>query len=196
MKKSLLLMSLFYVAGCASMSSKQDSSPTMSAPVSVESKKPGKEKSKGTVTLEETEDIDLVGLQRVVGISRDRNDLGLVEKTFNTCEVGSGYSKVKNCRQKIFGLIHFRLQCRDSEGTTSEVVTADNLTAMSNHDLTWSTQKSKGELTTDAQGYAQIRYAVDVTQKGQRVRMGTKTDFLYLKANEMKQLIVPRYWCR
>lgn len=194
MKKILMFLCLCSVVSCSTMSPKTDSPASAPQAPQAETKKSSKEK--GSIVLEEAENVDLAGVQRALNISRDRNDLGVIEKTFNTCEVGSGYSKVKNCRTKTFGLIHFRIQCRDTDGTTSEVVTAANLAAMSNQDLTWSMKNAKGDATTDAQGYAQIRYAADGSQKSQRLRVGTKTDFLYLKANEIKQVIVPNYWCR
>ncbi len=192
MKSALILFSFICAAGCSTISTKKDSLP----PEPAVSKESSTKAPKGSVTLEEDANVDLKGVQRILGIDRDRNDLGIIERAFNTCDVGSGYSKVKNCRKKIFGLIHFRLQCRDTSGTTSEIVTSADLTSMSNHDLTWSMKSAKGDALTDSQGYAQIRYAVDGSQRGQRLRVGTKTDFLYLKADEIKQVIVPNYWCQ
>jgi hypothetical protein len=186
---------LLSLMGCSSLGIKT-SSPAVKETVS---EKPETKKAVKDRNIEiqiEMENVDLVSVQRVLNISPDKDKLGFTEKSFDTCEVGNGYSKVKNCRRIIFGLVQFRLQCRDTEGTTSEIITAANLEPMSHKDLSWSLKQFSGKAKTDSQGYAQIRYALPTSQRGQRLRVGTQSDFLYLKADEVKQVITPKYWCR
>lgn len=144
----------------------------------------------------EIESVDLNGLRRTLGLNIDRNTLGYFERPFDTCQVGQGFSKTKNCSRQMFVLIQLRLQCRDTEGTTSEIVTQANLTPIAQNRLSWSVKSAKGEVFTDSQGYGQIQMVVPVSQKGQRIRIGNQTDFLYLKADEVSHVITPRYWCR
>lgn len=181
-----------WLVSCANLTPERSSVPQ---PVSTPPKDIQTEKGKIQL-MEETENVNVDGVRRVLALSLERENLGYIEKAFDTCDVGNGYSKVSNCRKKYFILIQLRMQCRDSEGTTSEIVTSADLTAMSNRDLVWSVKNEKGEARTDAQGYAQIQWIASASQRGQRVRLGNNTDFLYLKADEIRQIILPRYWCR
>jgi hypothetical protein len=141
------------------------------------------------------ENVDYVALQRALGLEKGPRSLGYWEKAFDTCQVGYGYSKSNNCRQKYFVVIHFQLMCRDSEGTTSEIVRPEDLEANGNRSLKWNLRDLAGTTATDSEGFGQIQVVSPQSQKQQRFRLATSSDFLYLRAEEVQKIVTPRPWC-
>lgn len=140
--------------------------------------------------------IDLDGLQRKLGMSRQPYSLGYREKEFNTCNVGSGYSTTEDCHTQNFVVIHFQLTCRDTDGTTSEIVHARDTQALANQTIKWNLGKIAGMARTDREGFAQIRTTAPFSQKESRLRITSKDDFLYLRAGEISRVVTPKQWCR
>lgn len=147
-------------------------------------------------TPREEENIDLLGLQKSLRMERPMEQLGYAEKAFNTCQAGYGYSSSHNCRQRHLVVIHFRLQCRDSEGTVSEMVTLEELQPVLADRMRWHLGSVPGTTSTDGEGYGQIRAVMSQSAKTQRLRLTVKNDFLLLTANQVKRIIVPKSWCR
>lgn len=147
-----------------------------------------------TFTSEE-ERIDYVALQRSLGLERDSEDLGYSEKAFNTCEAGYGYSRAKGCHKKVFVVLHFRLMCRDTEGTISTILTDDDVAPIAEKTVQWNLKGMKGDLTTDNRGYGQIRTVSSVSQQKERVRLMVGSEFLYMRSHEITKVITPRPWC-
>lgn len=139
--------------------------------------------------------IDLNSLQRLLELDQNIRMLGFNEKTFNTCQVGFGFSTNKNCQKKYFIMIHFKLMCRSSEGTISTILTEDDLTPVAAQKLTWYLKNLSGSVKTDSSGYAEIAVISNKSQKLQRLRLSNSNDFVLLKAEEIKSLIVPINWC-
>ncbi|MBC7742562.1 MAG: hypothetical protein H7061_10205 [Bdellovibrionaceae bacterium] len=139
--------------------------------------------------------IDYVGLQRFLKLDRNYSSLGYSEHLFNTCEVGFGYSRTNNCDLKYFVVSHFRLQCRDSEGTISKILTEADLRPISREEIFWTLRDVNGTLYTDSEGYGQIRMVSSDSQRDSRLKLTLKNDYLYLKAGELKQMTTPKNWC-
>ncbi|MBC7420343.1 MAG: hypothetical protein H7328_06400 [Bdellovibrio sp.] len=149
-----------------------------------------------TAPYETAEDtVDYVGLQIFLKLDRSYDVLGYSERMFNTCEVGYGYSNSHNCEKKYFIVSHFRLVCRDSEGTISQILTAADLRPLSRRSIKWSVKTANGELVTDSDGYAQIAMIASQSQRAERLKIASSNDFLYLKAGELTQMITPKNWC-
>ncbi|MGE0762111.1 MAG: hypothetical protein AB7N80_02415 [Bdellovibrionales bacterium] len=143
---------------------------------------------------EVVESIDLFGLSRSLGMMRAIHELGYGEKTFNTCRAGYGYSSTHRCRQQHFVVINFRLQCRDSEGTVSEV-TNEELMPVTSNLVRWNLGAQQGYTTTDGDGFGQILMVAPKSSRQQRLRLTVANDFLLMQAGQMKRVVVPRMWC-
>lgn len=185
MKKLVLILSLFTISSCTSapVSTGPEQKPTPSV-----AKPSGRDESF-------VENIDRDGLQNFLKLKRGYNRLGYAERTFNTCEVGYGYSSSHNCRQQTFVVLHFKLMCRDSEGTVSEAITAANLQPIGNQSVKWTLKNASGRLLTDGEGYGQIAIISNISQRFQRLKLTVRNDFLFMKAGELTEMITPKSWC-
>ncbi len=139
--------------------------------------------------------IDYFALQSHLQMNRDKQALGFTEKPFNTCEAGYGYSPSKNCHREHFVVIHFRLLCRDSEGTISTILTAQDIRPLDRRSVRWNLKGREGTVQTDDDGYGQIVTATDSSQRSQRLRLALGSEFLYMRANEIQRVITPLPWC-
>lgn len=139
--------------------------------------------------------IDLFGLQKDLGLSRNSESLGFAERKFNTCDAGFGFSRSNNCQSKYFVVIHFQLLCRDSEGTISRALSSSDMRPISQRAVTWNLKPSIGRLETDGDGYGQIRMIASSSQRQQRLKLTVGNDFLYMRANEITQVVTPAPWC-
>lgn len=144
----------------------------------------------------EEANIDQEAIQRSLGLSREKESLGFQEKAFDTCQVGYGYSRSQNCEIQYFAVIHYRLQCRDSEGTISQILTADDLAPLADQDIKWNLPSRQGISRTDGLGYGQIKGIFRRSQRGQRLKLGSGGDFLYIRTGEINSIVTPRSWCR
>lgn len=177
--KRYLVIALLALSSCTTTQVKPPTEPVPMAPSAEE-----KEVS-----------VDYEAIKRHLHMERDRDSLGIVEKSFNTCETGYGYSRSKNCRQQNLTVINFRLLCRDSEGTISTVLTEADLRPLERRSVRWNLKGTQGVTYTDSDGYGQILTASSGPQKNQRVRLAVGNEFLYMKAGELQRVITPRPWC-
>lgn len=182
----LILLIMISVAGCSSTqktASKETeakiSQPTATHPPLEDETKKSK--------------IDLLSLQRSLGMTRDSENLGYHEKGFNTCEIGYGFSPTQDCKKAYLAVVHFRLQCRDSEGTVSTA--AHILTPISSAQLKWSIGAIKGITSTDREGFGQIVTVLPKPSKRERFRMTSNSKYLVLRAGEVSRFVVPSDWC-
>jgi hypothetical protein len=166
---------LSFLAGCASH------------PVAIE-KKPAPPVADGSF-------IDVVGIQRALGLDSPVESLGYAEKGFDTCAIGFGYSSNHDCVKKKAFVLNFRLQCRESEGTISTGLTAADLQPIAGKTLRWILGSSEGITQTDGEGYAQVSGIANSSPKAQRLRIAVGTQFLYIRPGELTRLVVPRPWC-
>ncbi len=141
------------------------------------------------------ERIDLEGLERSLNLSRPDEVLGYQESAFNSCSAGFGYSASKNCRRLTMAVIHFRLQCRDSEGTISTALGASDLRAISGQGVRWTVSDLDGITSTDGQGYGEIRGVFARSPKAKWLRLAVGVQFLNMRAGEITRVVTPRPWC-
>ncbi len=139
--------------------------------------------------------IDVWAIRRALKLDGAPTELGYRDASFNTCEIGYGYSSSNMCQRQTMAVIHFRLQCRDSEGTVSQAVGASNLRAIS-APVRWTIGNQSGVVTTDGEGYGQIVSIFPKSPANTRLKVASGTQFLYLMhASEAGRLVVPKQWC-
>lgn len=183
MKNILPIILIFAFAGCVS---KEKATQSQGASVD--------HQNVSVPTTPPARIIDYPSIQRLLQLDRRHDQLGYTEKIYNTCQVGFGYPDT-DCQKKYFVVIHFKLVCRDSEGTISTVLTDDDLKPISGEKVSWYLKNANGSTVTDSEGYGQIIATTNESQKTQRLRLAVGSDFLFLKAGEVNRLIAPRSWC-
>ncbi|QDK44501.1 MULTISPECIES: hypothetical protein [unclassified Bdellovibrio] len=156
---------------------------------------PSKTPPMATEVGQESSPVDPVAIQRALHLDRNVEQLGVEEKSFNSCEMGYGYSRNKDCRTMYMTVLNVRLLCRDTEGTISTVLTESDVTPIAGQTIRWSLKNVQGEYQTDGLGYGQIVALSPRSQKRERVRISYKNEFLYMRANEITKVITPRPWC-
>lgn len=134
-------------------------------------------------------------LQEALRMGRSFDNLGFEEKRFNTCKVGSGYSDKYNCENLYFAVLHFRFQCRDSEGTVESVSMA-SLSPLSSTRLEWKVGLFEGLVTTDRDGFGQIRFISPGSSRNQSLRFVARPNSMRLGVGDARRIIAPNYWCR
>lgn len=147
-----------------------------------------------TTPAQPIEKIDLNQLQKVLRMDRGKRQLGLKIKSFNTCRVGSGFTKNSNCRRRYFSVLHFRMRCRATTGTV-EQVNRYELTPMISNSIQWSLSSKTGETRTDYEGYGQITLVTESNPKRKRLIIKNKGNNLGLRAYSIRDIIVPSDWC-
>jgi hypothetical protein len=91
--------------------------------------------------------------------------------------------------------INFRLQCRDSVGTISTALGAQDLVAIAGQRVRWTMQKHDDSLTTDGQGYGNVRDIFQKSPKNDWLRIAVGVQFLNMRANTITRVVTPRPWC-
>ncbi len=140
-------------------------------------------------------DIDYPGLQRFLHLEASKTDLGFAYKPFQSCQVGYGLPRSQFCQTLYFNVVRFRLQCRDSEGTTSTIQSAANLTAIADTDIQWNIGKTIGGTATDHEGFGEILAITFKNAKNDRIKLSNGHDFLYMRVSEVTRVVTPSSWC-
>jgi len=141
------------------------------------------------------QNIDYEGLSRSIGMDPPREKLGYLEKAFETCNAGYGYSSSNDCRQNYFSVINFRILCRDSEGTVQVTINPEDLRPLGGRPITWILNGNTGSFRLDNQGYGQIKMTSETSLKDERLKIVAENDFLYLKAGGANRIVTPKNWC-
>lgn len=144
---------------------------------------------------EESSRIDYGAIQRTLHMDRSVEQLGVEEKSFNSCEMGYGFSRNRDCRTQYMVVLNVRLLCRDSEGTISTILTEADVTPIAAQNIRWNLKNLQGQFQTDGLGYGQIVAISPRSQKRERLKLALGNDFLYMRANEITKVITPRPWC-
>ena len=131
-------------------------------------------------------------LQSQLGMSRQTEDLGFDERSFNDCDYGL-HEDNGQCNRKYLSVVHFRLLCRDSVETTENV--ASNFTPLVKDNVEWRLAGVQGHTQTDSQGFGQVRMISSRATKAQRFMLIIGTRSLGVEAGEVTQIIVPGNWC-
>lgn len=143
----------------------------------------------------EEDNIDYESIKHNLGLSKKIDQLGYAERAFNTCEMGYGFSRTKNCRTEVMAVIHFQLLCRDSQGTISTALTREDMQPLSGRTINWSLHKKNGNAVLNHEGQGQILMSFRSSPRNQRLKLSANNDALYLKANEIKRIVTPSNWC-
>lgn len=138
--------------------------------------------------------IDLRGLKRALKLSAPLEKLGYREKGFNSCQVGYGYSPTQNCRSLTLIAIHFRLQCRESEGTIESLQNYE-LRDITSRDMRWTIGNLTGTTETNGQGYGEILLVAPRSLRRQSLRLTRDEHFVGFTAGEVTRIIAPADWC-
>jgi hypothetical protein len=140
--------------------------------------------------------IDVVGLERFLGMNMGTGTLGYFERRYNTCEVGYGYPKSYGCQDQYYVVINYQLLCRQSEGTVSETIDSSSLNAVRYKNGRWNMGGRIGSTQTDHEGKGQIKGIFPRTQRSERVKVAIDSDFLYARGSDFRQVLTPADWCR
>lgn len=179
----LISMLAVFIGACAS-------SPKVEGPLV-----PSKDEKISATLPELNRPIDYISLQRSLGLSREFDNLGYAERSFNTCQAGYGYSSSRGCRQETLAVIHFQLLCRDSEGTISTTLSREDMRPLSLRSIKWTLKEARGTIQLDSEGYGQIQMVFRNSPKYQRVKLSSANENLYMKAGEITRVITPQDWC-
>ena len=129
-------------------------------------------------------------LQSSLGMDRSPTELGYEERTFDSCN--TRYTENENCGHRQLVVIHLRMQCRDSTGTVSEV---NRIQPIASKNVKWNLGALEGTVTTDDEGYGQIRTVASVSPRNQRLRLTIAKKYLGLTASEAQRIVTPGDWC-
>lgn len=135
---------------------------------------------------------DLQQLKSELGLERPNEELGFTDKMYDSCQSNSKNTDGK-CGTRFLNVIHFRLLCRDSEGTIDSV--AAGLTPVISDQVQWKIAAQSGNTKTDANGFGQILTTTATSASNQRLVLIVGKQFLGLELNQVSQIIVPNYWC-
>lgn len=143
-------------------------------------------------TQEGIEGISLEELQDSLGM--EMGDLGSMERTFNSCSLPKPLRENQPCGTRHFTLVHFRVQCRNSIGTTQTAVTELDLKALRKN-LEWIIGDYRGYSRTDSDGYGIIRVVSTKSLMKKRFVLKQGKTALGVQTAEVTRLIVPENWC-
>ena len=184
---AIYLAGLFVFAACATTPKVE--TPAATPPPIVSSPSVG----------DQEERIDLEGLSRSLNLSRPDEVLGYQEAAFNSCSAGFGFSASKKCRRLTMAVIHFRLQCRDSEGTISAALGTSDLQPIAGQGVQWTVSDKEavvtGVATTDGQGYGEVLGIFVRSPKTKWLRLAVGVQFLNIRAGDITRVVTPRPWC-
>jgi len=139
--------------------------------------------------------LDITTLQRALHMDRSPSELGYEEKSFNTCEMNFGPQGGQPCRQSRLVVVNFLLQCRDSQGTTSNVVMRSDTKPIRSDNVRWNLGSLQGETQTDSSGYGSVVTLAPSSQKKSRLKLTINGKFMILTAEDMTRVVAPSDWC-
>jgi len=131
-------------------------------------------------------------LQQLYANLKMATSLGFSERSFNSC--GTKYHDNEKCGTRNFVSVGFRLLCRDSEDTVSEV--AANLRPLVSDRVEWKLAGQVGYSKTNADGYGTIMAVTKSSAAADRLVLIVGNQFLGVDINQARQIVVPTYWCR
>lgn len=145
------------------------------------------------VTQQGYEELSMEELQQSLGV--DLDDLGFVQKTFNSCSLEKPLRGDTACGTRYFSVVHFRVQCRSSTGTTESTVTSLDLRALDHKELEWVVGPNRGKTTTDSDGYGKALVISNKSIAKKRFVLKAGKTALGLTAEDVSRIVVPSNWC-
>ncbi len=192
MKSFILLALPYFLVACTTGQVQKEGSHTFSHEEEADSL-PAKSKARFS---ELNYKIDYSGLENYLKLQDRKTTLGMQSADFNSCKAGYGFSRNEPCYDLTMSVIRFKLQCRDSEGTTDIVQTEYNVQPISNTKLNWELSGSKKSLRTDSEGYGKIQIVTEGNPSTERLRLSNGRDFVYVRAKDIKRIVTPAPWCK
>ena len=147
------------------------------------------------VADEKAGNVDMDKLQQVLGLDGAREDVGFNEKSFGTCEMGYGFSRNRDCRTQYLVVLRFQLQCRETEGTSADVVDQQIIHAIASDKVRWNVGPQQGFTKTDGDGFGVVRFLAPRSQKRERAKLTVDGRFLVMRAEDMSRMVTPSNWC-
>lgn len=136
--------------------------------------------------------VDLKEVQKDLGIQYYGNQYGVAEIPFNTCNLSSYNSS--RCEMKTFIYVRFRVRCRNSQDTVSYVGKSD-IKNLSNSRIKWRLGPHNGTAYLNSKGVAEVRMISDESLRRSRFVIFSGNNYLGIRVNELKQILVPSDWC-
>jgi hypothetical protein len=134
----------------------------------------------GSVAAPPESSVDLTELKSRLKMNRNIHELGFRETRFE--------------RNSHLVVIHFRMLCRESEGTVDEVSRSDLLPIESNS-VRWKLGSSDGYTRTDRDGFGQVETIHSKSASRDRLRLTIDGRFVAVPAAEAGLVVVPGSWC-
>ena len=178
----LFLISLFIFAGCTTAPKTPSEEPTQPIPSPSQTHK----RFLSPAEIEQ--------LSQYLKMERPIEDIGYQEKTFNDCSIPREFRLDENCSTQYLTLIHFRMRCRESEGTV-ESVSHMELSPLVSNSIKWNIGRLKGKTSTDGRGYGTVRTISKSSIRNQSIRLTANGQIMSVRVNEVRQFVLPRYWC-
>lgn len=147
------------------------------------------------VRLKKLPPLDLKKVSEQLKFERPVEDVGFEEKAFNDCTLPPGYRLSDSCGTQYLTVVHFRMRCRDSEGTV-ESVTHQELTPLMSRDIKWNLAGQSGTTSTDKRGYGTVRALTPQSVKGKSFRLTVNEQIMSVEVGEVRQFVLPNYWCK
>jgi hypothetical protein len=137
-----------------------------------------------------TEPINISEVKSRLNMNRSVRELGFREQRFNRCD----YVQDEQCRDNYVVLVHFRLLCRESEGTVDTVASSD-LIPIRSEGVAFKLGNTIGRTETDADGYGQVEVIRPKSALRERLRLTIDERFVAVPAIETSRIVVPENWC-
>lgn len=140
--------------------------------------------------------LDKTKLADSLGVLKDVEDIGFHQVSFNDCSIPRRFRKGSSCSTQYLAVINFRMRCRNSEGTVEQQVSQYELTPLVSNSVKWGVGKLEGNTRTDSRGYGRaiIRSWTPVDSK--LFRLTANGQVMAVTAKQVRQFVLPRYWCR
>ncbi len=150
-----------------------------------------------TVTAPEStqlgyEEVSLEEVEQNLGLNDQ--DLGFYSRAFNSCSLPNSARGDDKCGDRHFSVIHFRILCRDTTGTTENTVTSLDLRALTKN-LEWIVGPHRGRIQPDADGYGKVRVISTKPIGKNRFVLKSGKAALGLTSEDVSRIVVPDDWC-
>lgn len=107
-----------------------------------------------------------------------------------------GFREAKYDSRGYLITIHFRILCRQSEGTVDEVAHAD-LSPIYDNNIEWKLGRyQSGSTETDRDGYGKVELVSTSSGARERLRLTRDGKFVAVPASEAGLVVVPGGWCQ
>lgn len=138
--------------------------------------------------------VDLVALSQRLGMYKDVSDVGFFERTFNDCSLPKEHRLSYGCSTQILTAIQFRMRCRDSEGTVQSVSNYE-LEPLVTAAVRWNLSQYSGTTSTNSSGFGRVLVRSPRSLRNERFRLTHNNQMMAVSAAEVRQFVLPKYWC-